>query len=486
MRKAGIFLPISCLPNNYGIGTFGNCAYSFVDFLKKASQSYWQILPLGHTSFGDSPYQTFSAFAGNPYFIDLDFLKDDGLLFESEYSDLYHSSNWIDYGYLYEKRYPVLKLAFSRFKINQDYLNFIKKEKYWLDEYALFMSLKKYHNDKSWQDWEYEYKTRNRKALLKFKNNNQEEIKFWYFIQYYFDKQWVNLKKYANKNGIKIIGDIPIYVAMDSCDVWANKKYFQIDKNYVPIRVAGCPPDDFSSDGQLWGNPVYNYKILAKDNYSWWVKRMKKSLELFDVVRIDHFRGFEAFWSIPYNDTTAKNGIWEKGPNVNLFKTMEKKLGKMNIIAEDLGFLTDEVYKMINKLNYPGMKIIEFGFDPWSNSDHAPHNVTQNSIVYSSSHDLPPLKEWYYSQNYENKRYILEYLHLENESKIVETLIKCTLSTVAKIAIIPIQDYLELDGYARINTPSTKERNWCWRLTPEQIRDDLAYRISYWTKIYRR
>lgn len=485
-RNAGILMPISSLPGRYGIGTFGESAYRFVEFLKKASQKYWQILPLGHTSFGDSPYQTFSAFAGNPYFIDLDYLRLDELLEQSEYEHLYHSTNQIDYGFLYENKYSVLRLAYSRFQKNHEYLEFVENEKEWLEDYALFMALKNYHNGSAWLNWEEKYKTKNEKALNKFKKNYVEEIEFWYFIQYYFDKQWKKLKNYANDNGIEIIGDIPIYVAMDSCDVWANKKYFQIGKDYVPVRVAGCPPDDFSEDGQLWGNPVYDYNELEKDGYSWWIKRMKKSLEMFDVVRIDHFRGFEAYWSIPYGDKTAKGGKWVKGPNVKLFKAMEKELGKMNIIAEDLGFLTEGVYKMIKKLKYPGMKILEFGFDPWGNSDHAPHNVVENSIVYSSSHDLAPLKEWYYTQSYENKRYILEYLHLNSEERIVEALIKCTLSTVAKTAIIPIQDYLELDWYARINTPSVAEGNWKWRAIENQLIDDLAYRISYWTKLYRR
>ena len=387
-RSAGILMAISSLPNRYGIGTFGSSAYRFVEFLAKASQKYWQILPLGHTSYGDSPYQTFSAFAGNPYYIDLDFLRNDGLLEEHEYSHLYHVSNQVDYGFVYYYRYPVLRLAYSRFIKNQDYQNFVMENKWWLEDYALFMALKDHYEGKSWLEWEEDYKTRNKKALNTFKKENIEEVEFWYFIQYYFFKQWYALKKHANNLGIEIIGDIPIYVAMDSADVWANVKYFQIDEKYNPINVAGCPPDDFTADGQLWGNPVYNYKSLEEDGYIWWIKRMQESLKMYDVVRIDHFRGFEAYWSIPYGSATAKSGCWVKGPNVKLFKTMEKAIPNMNIIAEDLGLLTEGVYKMIAKLKYPGMKVLEFGFDPWGNSDHAPHNIVENSIVYTSSHDL--------------------------------------------------------------------------------------------------
>lgn len=485
-KSAGILMSVSSLPNKYGIGTFGSEAYEFVNFLKKASQTYWQILPLGHTSYGDSPYQTFSAFAGNPYFIDLDILKDEGLLEYDEYQHMEHTTSNIDYGFVYYYRYPILKLAYSRFKESKEYKDFIKQNDSWLADYALFMALKEVHNGTSWLEWESCYKKRTKKALFEFKKEHKEEIKFWYFIQYNFYKQWSNLKKYANDNGIKIIGDMPIYVAMDSCDVWTNPKYFELDENLNPIKVAGCPPDDFSADGQLWGNPVYNYKVMKEDNYSWWIKRMKMALETYDVVRIDHFRGFEAFWSIPSKDKTARNGKWVKGPNVALFNAMKKELGEMNIIAEDLGFLTDGVYKMIAKLKYPGMKILEFGFDPWGNSDHAPHNVKENSVVYPSSHDLPTVKEWYFSLPYETKRYILEYLSLDNENRIVEAIIKKALSTNANLAIVTMQDYLCLGEEGRMNKPSVAEGNWTWRAKKDQLIDDLAYRISYWTRLYKR
>lgn len=485
-RSAGILMAISSLPNKYGIGTFGTSAYQFVEFLHKASQKYWQILPLGHTSYGDSPYQTFSAFAGNPYYIDLDFLKNEGLLEENEYSHMEHVSNQVDYGFVYYYRYPILKLAFSRFVKNDEYDKFLENNKDWLEDYALFMALKDYHEGKSWLEWSKEYKTKDKKALSQFKKTHQEKIDFWYFIQFYFFKQWFNLKQYANKLGIQIIGDIPIYVAMDSCDVWSNVEYFQIDENYQPLKVAGCPPDDFTADGQLWGNPVYNYKNLEKDGYAWWIKRMRKSFEMYDVVRIDHFRGFEAYWSIPYGSVNAKHGKWVKGPNVKLFKAMEKEIPNMNIIAEDLGFLTEGVYKMIAKLKYPGMKVLEFGFDPWGNSEHAPHNIVENSIVYTSSHDLPTIKDWFSKLSYDNKRYILEYLRLENENKVTEGMIKTALGSIGKLVIVPLQDYLELGEEGRMNTPSTLGNNWKWCASEDQIIDDLAYRISYWTRLYRR
>ena len=485
-RSAGILMPISSLPNIYGIGTLGKCAYDFIDFLSKANQSYWQILPLGHTSYKDSPYQTFSAFAGNPYFIDLDFLKNEDLLKYEEYQHLKTSENNIDYGFLYHNRYNVLKIAYSRFKKDKLFKEFVKTNKDWLNDYSLFMSLKSHFNGIGWQSWNSLFKTRNRSALASFKKEYASEICFWQFVQFMFFKQWKNVKEYANSKGIKIIGDIPIYVAMDSCDVWANPKYFQLDENLNPLRVAGCPPDDFSADGQLWGNPVYNYKTLKEDNYSWWIKRMKHSLEVFDIARIDHFRGFEAFWSVDAKHSTAKSGKWVKGPNVKLFKAMEKELGELNIIVEDLGFLTDSVYKMINKLGYPGMQVLEFGFDPWSDSYHAPHNIKNNSIVYTSSHDLAPLKGWYESLPYQNKRYILEYLCLENDQKIVEALIKRALSSNASLVIVPMQDYLELGNDARLNTPSTSENNWKWRASESDLIDDVAYRIRHFTKQYRR
>lgn len=485
-RSAGILMPISSLPNEYGIGTFGKCAYDFVDFLIKAGQTYWQILPLGHTSYKDSPYQTFSAFAGNPYFIDLDLLKNEGYLKYDEYQHLRNTENYVDYGFLYHNRYDVLKLAYSRFEKHELFLEFVKRNQDWLFDYALFMALKTSHEGANWQSWDIKYKLRDKKTLNEFKNEHLEEIEFWYFVQYMFTKQWANLKTYANNFGIKIIGDIPIYVAMDSADVWANPKYFELDENLNPLRVSGCPPDDFSADGQLWGNPVYNYKNLKNDNYSWWVKRIKYSLTQFDVLRIDHFRGFEAFWSVDAKHTTAKYGKWVKGPNSKLFKLIEQELGTLNIIVEDLGFLTEGVYKMINKLGYPGMQILEFGFDPWSDSYHAPHNVKSNSVIYTSSHDLSPLKAWYNNQPYQNKRYILDYLCLENDQKVVEVLIKKVLSTNACLAVVPMQDYLELGDESRMNTPSKEDNNWKWRASESDIIDDLAYRINHWTKLYRR
>lgn len=489
MRSSGILMHISSLPNPYGIGTLGSSAYEFVNFLHKAGQKYWQILPLGHTSYGDSPYQTFSAFAGNPYFIDLDFLKNDGLLKEEEYQNLRNtSSEYVDFGFQYYYRYPILRMAYQRFKkaIPTDFKSFKKQNADWLNDYALFMALKDHFNGCSWLDWDNDYKTRNEKALKEFKTSHREEIGFWCFIQYEFYKQWFNLKKYANEQGIKIIGDMPIYVAMDSADVWSNVKYYQISQDYVPERVAGCPPDMFSPTGQLWGNPLYNYEAMKADGYKWWIKRVKKSFELCDVVRIDHFRGFEAYWSIPYGDKTAERGEWVKGPNVDLFKAINKKLGKLDLIAENLGFLTEEVHEMLRKLAYPGMSILEFGFDTYSANEYTPHNLVKNTIVYPGTHDNSTIKGWYQNLNYDNKRYILNYLNLEKDDNIVESIIKSGLRSVADTVIVQMQDYLELDDRARMNVPNTLGTNWKWRATSEQLIDDLAYRINHWTKLYER
>ena len=486
MRKCGILLPVSSLPSNYGIGTFGKSAYKFVDFLNLAKQSYWQVLPLGPTSYGDSPYQSFSSFAGNPYFIDLDQLKEEGLINDEDLQPLVNLELTIDYGAQYYLRYPVLEKAFSNFKETKEYKAFVKENSHWLDDYALFMALKKIHNDSSWNNWAEEYKFYNKKVLNKFYKENPEKVNFWKFLQFEFNKQWQELKKYANEKNVEIIGDIPIYVAYDSADVWSNVTEFQLNENLEPVDVAGCPPDAFCEDGQLWGNPLYNYNLMKENGYSWWVRRMKKASDLYDVIRIDHFRGFEAYFSIPFGSVNARRGKWKKGPGISLFNTIEKEIPGIRIIAEDLGFLTEGVYKLLRKTGYPGMKILEFAFDLESDSEYMPHNYPNNCVVYTGTHDNMPLRGWFKELNEEEKHYVREYLMLSDDSKVCDSMIRVALSSVANLAIIPFQDYLGLDNDTRINTPSVAEGNWTYRIKDEYLSDDLALYLAFLAKLYRR
>lgn len=487
MRKSGILFPITSLPSPYGIGTMGKVAYKFIDFLNMAKQSYWQVLPLGPTSFGDSPYQTFSAFAGNPYLIDLQMLVDDGYLEIEEIDKYYHLPLSIDYGYLYEWRFDVLHKAYIRFLKDEEYFKFVSQnDALWLNNYALFMALKKCHNDCSWQEWKQEYKYYNPEILQKFYLKNQDEVDFWKFIQYIFFKQWKKLKEYANQSNVEIIGDVPIYVALDSADVWANPNYFQLDENLKPTRVAGCPPDDFAKTGQLWGNPLYNYPLMEKEGFSWWINRMKSAFCLFDVVRIDHFRGFEAYYSIPAEDETAEYGKWVKGPGMKLFKKLKEELGELRIIAEDLGFLTEKVHALLKKTGFPGMKILEFAFDPKSDSAYLPHNHIKHCVVYTGTHDNMPIRAWFNTLNDVEKHFVREYLMITSDDKVCDQMVRCALESVADLVIIPIQDYLGLGIETRINTPSTKENNWTYRLDESYLSNELALYIAFLTKLYRR
>ena len=485
MRTSGILLPIFSLPNSYGIGTLGKEAYEFVDFLEKCHQSYWQVLPIGPTSYGDSPYQSFSVFAGNPYFIDFDLLKEDGLLEESDYDYLLDESLVIDYGKLYNTRYLVLKKAFSKFDVKL-MKKFEKEHKDWLEDFALFMTLKDYHNGVSFLEWEDSYKYRDKKALNSFKKEHLDDVNFWKFTQYVFFKQWTALRDYANSKGIKIIGDMPIYTALDSSDVWANPKLFQLGSDLVPLMVAGCPADDFAPLGQLWGNPLYDYKVMKEDNYAWWVRRVEVAAKLFDTIRIDHFRGFEAYFAIPATDTDAMRGKWKKGPNVSLFNTIKKSLGEVDIIAENLGFLTEGVHKMLNKLGYPGMKILEFGFDPKGDSEHMPHHLTKSDVVYTGTHDNLPVRAWYDTLNDAEKAFLHEYLYFNNPYEVGNELIRAALSSVCNLAIIPFWDYLQKGLEARINTPSVLGGNWTFRIEKNDMNSDLCDYIAKLTKTYRR
>lgn len=485
MRTSGILLPIFSLPNSYGIGTLGKEAYQFVDFLVEAKQSYWQVLPIGPTSYGDSPYQSFSVFAGNPYFIDFESLKNDGLLEEEDYQEYVDESLSIDYGKIYNTRYLVLRKAYARFDINL-MKSFEKENIDWLEDFSLFMTLKDYHNGVSFLEWEDCYKFRNKKALTSFKKEHLEDVNFWKFTQYYFFKQWNALREYANTKGIKIIGDMPIYTALDSSDVWANPNLFQLGSDLKPKLVAGCPGDDFAPLGQLWGNPLYDYKVMKEDNFAWWVRRVEVASKLFDTIRIDHFRGFEAYFAIPASDSDALRGKWKKGPNVALFNTIKKELGEIDIIAENLGFLTEGVHKMLKRLGYPGMKILEFGFDPKGDSEHMPHHLTCNDVVYTGTHDNPPVRGWYETLSDQEKAFLHEYLYFTNPYEVGNELIRAALASVCYLAIIPFWDYLQKGNEARINTPSILGGNWTFRIEKNDMNKDLCAYIAKLTTTYRR
>ncbi len=490
MRTSGILMPISSLPSPYGIGTMGKAARKFVDFLEKAGQTYWQILPICQTSYGDSPYQSFSSFAGNPYFIDLEYLCKDKLLTkkECESFDWGGSLHYVDYGTMYESRYALLKKAFSRFvkNIPSDFDAFCEENAEWLDEYALFMALKDAHDGASWLSWEEDLKLRRAAAMRKARTQYEEEILFWTMLQYLFFKQWTSLKAYANEKGIQIIGDVPIYVALDSADVWASPKEFYLDKELNPIEVAGCPPDAFSADGQLWGNPLYRWDVMKKNGFTWWIKRVSAQAKLYDIVRIDHFRGFDSYYAIPAQDKTAKNGRWKKGPGMDLFHALENALGKLPIIAEDLGYLTPSVIQLLKDSGFPGMKVLQFAFDPREESDYLPHNYPTNCVVYTGTHDNDTIMGWFKTSPKIASKFAKEYCHLTKEEGYNWGIIRTAFASVADIAIIPYQDIVGLGSAARVNTPSTLGDNWKWRFTEDQITSEYAKKLRKYTQMYGR
>ena len=487
MRKSGILLHISSLPSPYGIGTFGKKAYDFVDFLDQSKQSYWQILPLGPTSYGDSPYQTFSAFATNPYFIDLDFLVNENLLKSDEIVSTFDSAQYVDYKNLYDERFIVLKKAFKRFDQSSTYFKeFMQNEGYWLEDYALFMALKNEHDGEPWDTWEESLRLRKPETIAFYKEKLSEEINFYKFLQYKSYEQWFNLKHYANQKGIEIIGDMPIYVAYDSSDVWANPKYFDLDQDRLPIHIAGVPPDNFSKDGQLWGNPLYHWENLKHDQYGWWVDRVHSAMHMFDLVRIDHFIGFQNFYSIPYGHKTAQKGEWKKGPGYDLFRVIKEKLGEVNIIAEDLGVITDDVRKLLQTTGFPGMKLLQFAFDSREESDYIPHLYTKNVIAYTGTHDNETTKTWFSKLPKQDLRYCLDYINHKGSGSKVDSLIKATLACIADKTIIPMQDYLNLGEEGRMNIPSTTGNNWRWRMVDGQMNQRLLNKIKKFTTLYGR
>lgn len=486
MRRSGVLLHVSSLPSSYGIGSFGKEAYKFIDFLAKANQTLWQILPLGPTSFGDSPYQTFSAFANNPYFIDLDLLVKDKLIRRTEIISSEVEVDKVDYGKLYEERFKVLKIAFKRFEFSNDYKDFVQRNSYWLEDYALFMALKGHYEGVSWLYWDENIRLREEDVLNEYKDKLAEDILFYKFIQYKAFEQWENLKRYANDHNIKIIGDMPIYVSYDSADVWANPEFFQLDEKRVPKAVAGVPPDYFSTDGQLWGNPLYDWEFLKRDSYSFWVNRIKQALDLFDYIRIDHFIGFARYYAVPYGNKTAVDGVWHQGPKLDLFKVIHKEVRNVNIIAEDLGVITEEVQDFIDETGYPTMKVMQFGFDSGSDNDFLPHYHKENTVVYTGTHDNPTTRGWINTLTPKALRYCQNYLGITKKSEVLEALLVETHKSVSKLSIIPIQDYLNLDNHARMNTPSTTGNNWVWRLKRNDLNYKVGRKIKKMTNLYGR
>lgn len=492
-RGAGILMPVSSLPSPYGIGAFGKAAYEFVDFLKKARQTYWQVLPVGPTSYGDSPYQSFSAFAGNPYFIDLDTLVEEKLLTQEEIDACYWGEDaaQVSYDAVFYYRIPLLKKAFARskFRTEEAYRTFCKESEYWLDDYAFYMALKFRFDNKEWLKWPEEIRFRKPEAVSKYKKELKKEIDYWKFLQYKFFEQWKKLRDYTNKAGISIIGDIPIYVALDSADVWTHPDLFLLDeKDLTPVKVAGVPPDAFSETGQLWGNPLYRWDVIEKSDFEWWKERMKASARLYDVVRIDHFIGVIRYYTIPGGAKDGTVGTYEKGPGKKLTDAIDLVIGDTKIIAEDLGVMIPEVRKLLEQTGYPGMKVLEFAFSGDRFNDHLPHMYVPNSVVYGGTHDNetlvgyfdPAEREWWELQ------YIVDYMGISHQSEIVDRILFTAYSSVASVVIFQTQDVLKLDNRARMNTPGTVGTNWRWRMKPGELKEEHAGELARLVDIFGR
>lgn len=477
MRTSGILLHITSLPSPFGIGTLGKAAYDFADFLESACQKNWQILPVGHTGYGNSPYQAFSAFAGNPYMIDLDFLRRDGLLCPDEFEriDWGNDVRCVDYGKIFRNRIGVLKKVVPRFGKTKEYEQFCTENAFWLDDYASFMALKEENNGRPLRGW--------KKPLPK---PDEDKCDFYKIIQFLFYSQWYALKKYVNSKGIEIIGDLPIYVAHDSADVMGNPELFELDSHGNPVNVAGVPPDGFSEEGQLWGNPVFDWDYMRRDGYRWWIKRISHSLQMFDKVRIDHFRGFSSYYSVPAGSPNAVNGFWRDGPSAELFEAVRSEIGSPDIIAEDLGFVDDGVRDLMAKTGFPGMKILQFAFDSREDSDYLPHNYGRNCVVYIGTHDNDTLAGWLDSAPPADVEYARKYLRLNVEEGFAEGVIRSALASVGDTVILTMQDLLGLGSEARMNIPSTSYGNWQWRALESDFSTDLARKLSAITKLYGR
>ena len=489
-RGAGILLPVASLPSKYGIGTFGRAAYEFVDLLVDLHQKYWQVLPLGPTSYGDSPYQSFSAFAGNPYYIDLDILKEDGLLTKEEIE----AFSWgddeedISYGILFKNRFPVLKKAFERFDTEDvSFREFCREQENWLDGYSFYMALKTFSENVEWTAWEPDIRDRKSKALEEYRVRLADEILFWKFCQYEFFDQWGKLRSYANNRGIRIIGDIPLYVSMDSADVWEHRELFQVDRSGKAQLVAGCPPDAFSDDGQKWGNPLYDWDKMEQEDFSWWRRRIEANAKLYDVIRFDHFIGVVRYYSVPAKDTHARNGHWRKGPGKKLTDAMAESLGESRMIVEDLGVVVPGVKRLVQRTGWPGMKILLFAFDGNADHEFLPHNYpNSNMVVYGGTHDNEPLMGFFNEKCEYELAFLYNYLNINNKEEIVDAIIRLAYGSIADVAIFQMQDLLKLGMEARTNLPATIGTNWRWRLGKKELSEERREWLRTLAIVYRR
>ncbi|AOY74900.1 4-alpha-glucanotransferase [Clostridium formicaceticum] len=489
-RSSGILMHITSLPSPYGIGSLGREAYEFIDFLEAAGQKFWQVLPITPIGYGDSPYQSLSTFAGNPLLIDLNLLREEGWLRTQDFEGIDFGSNKekVDYDKIFQNKLPLLRKVFFRGKekYKDKIADFRQKHQGWLEDYGLYMALKFHFNLKAWYQWEEGIKLRRESAIAGYKKKLKGEMDYWIFLQYLFYHQWEALKKYANSKGIKMIGDLPIYVAEDSVDTWASSEIFLLDAKKKPLQVAGCPPDAFSKSGQLWGNPLYRWEVLEKRGFDWWIERIAGSRRLYDVIRLDHFRGLESFWAVPYGEKTAEGGTWMKGPGMKLLKAIKEKLGKVDVIVEDLGFLTSEVIALREESGYPGMKVLQFAFDPGEESIYLPHNYVKNCVVYTGTHDNDTVMGWRQSENQKNIKFARQYLKLDEEEGYHWGFIRGAWSSVANLAVAPLQDFIGLSSEGRMNIPSTVGGNWRWRVKKEYLTEELSKKIYAITKLYYR
>ena len=490
-RASGIILPVFSLPSPYGVGTLGKAARDFVDFLADARQSWWQVLPVGPTSYGDSPYQSPSAFAGNPYFVDLDLLVADGLLTQAEIE----APNWgddparVDYGALYESRLDLLRRACGRGwrRDADDVAAFARDNADWLDDYVLFMAVKRHFGMASWYTWpDEDIRLHDADACRRYERELDDDVRLFTYVQYLFFRQWEALRAYAHERGVGIFGDMPIYVALDSADVWAHPENYQLDERNNPAQVAGVPPDYFSADGQLWGNPLYDYARMADDGYAWWKRRVQAAGRLYDMVRIDHFRGFARYWSVPAGAATAKGGCWVWGPGGELIDALRKGNPDVELVAEDLGQPTPEVMELLLASGLPGMKVLQFAFDGRPDNEHLPHGIPQNCVCYTGTHDNAPLGQWFAEESAECIGLATRYMGLSEDEGPIWGVMRQGMSSIATLFFAQLQDYLGLGGESRINTPGTQEGNWQWRLQEGQLTDELAQRIASVTQLYGR
>ena len=489
-RHSGILLHISSLPSRYGIGTLGREAYAFADFLHAAGQKYWQLLPLGPTSYGDSPYQSFSTFAGNPYFIDLELLAEDGLLDRAELEEIDWGGEpgYVDYGKIYQSRFDVLYKAFrAGYPRDREAVERFAKENKWLDNYALFMALKRHFGMKSWLQWpEADIRLHKPEAVERWRKELAEDVQFFSYLQYIFFQQWEALREYIHSLGIQIIGDLPIYVAGDSSDVWAEPEFFQLGEDNVPKEVSGVPPDYFSADGQLWGNPLYDYDRMRADGYGWWIRRVEGAGRLFDIIRIDHFRGLESYWAVPYGEETARKGRWRKGPSMELVGTLTNWFPNLSFIAEDLGFLTPEVHKLLRSSGLPGMKVLEFAFDAREPSNYLPHTYSPRCVCYVGTHDNETVMQWREQADRADVSMARKYLGLNDAEGFHWGMIRGGMSSVADTFVVQMQDCLGLGAEGRMNTPGVPAGNWRWRLLPGDANPALAKKLMQYTRMYGR